>query len=88
MPSSAVTARILAEAMPYLRAYRGKVLVVRFGGRAMEEPELKAAFARDIALLRLVGMKPVVVHGGGWRIDALMRTMGLEPRRHRGRRSG
>jgi len=86
MPSSAVTARILAEAMPYLRAYRGKVLVVRFGGRAMEEPELKAAFARDIALLRLVGMKPVVVHGGGWRIDALMRTMGLEPRRHRGRR--
>ena len=86
MTQSAVTARILAEAMPYLRAYRGKALVVRFGGRAMADPALKASFARDIALLRLVGMKPIVVHGGGWRIDALMRKMGLEPQRHRGRR--
>ena len=86
MIPSAVTARILAEAMPYLRAYRGKALVVRFGGRAMADSALKASFARDIALLRLVGMKPIVVHGGGWRIDALMRKMGLEPRRHRGRR--
>lgn len=86
MPSSAATARVLAEAMPYLRAYRGKALVVRFGGRAMAEAGLKAAFARDIALLRLVGMKPIVVHGGGWRIDELMLKMGIEPRRHRGRR--
>src|SRR5688500_14788972 len=86
MTSAAATARVLAEALPYLRAYRGKTFVVRFGGRAMEEPALKAAFARDIALLRLVGMKPIVVHGGGWRIDSLMRTMGIEPRRHRGRR--
>lgn len=86
MPSAAATARVLAEAMPYLRAYRGKALVVRFGGRAMAEPELKAAFARDIALLRLVGMKPIVVHGGGWRIDELMLKMGLKTRRHRGRR--
>ena len=86
MPTSAATARILAEAMPYLRAYRGKALVVRFGGRAMEELALKAAFARDIALLRLVGMKPIVVHGGGWRIDELMQKMGITPRRHRGRR--
>ena len=86
MTSPTATARVLAEALPYLRAYRGKTFVVRFGGRAMEEPALKAAFARDVALLRLVGMKPIVVHGGGWRIDALMRTMGIEPRRHRGRR--
>lgn len=86
MTTSAATARTLAEAMPYLRAYRGKALVIRFGGRAMADPALKASFARDIALLRLVGMKPIVVHGGGWRIDELMRTMGLEPRRHRGRR--
>ena len=86
MPSAAVTARVLAEAMPYLRAYRGGSLVVRFGGRAMAEPALKAAFARDVALLRLVGMKPIVVHGGGWRIDELMRKMGRTPERHRGRR--
>lgn len=86
MPSPAATARILAEAMPYIRAYRGKTLVVRFGGRAMADASLKADFARDVALLRLVGMKPIVVHGGGWRIDELMATMGLEVRRHRGRR--
>ena len=86
MQSPALTARVLSEAMPYLRAYRGKAIVVRFGGRAMEDPALKSAFARDVALLRLVGMKPIVVHGGGWRIDELMRKMGIEPRRHRGRR--
>jgi len=86
MQSPALTARVLSEAMPYLRAYRGKAIVVRFGGRAMEDPALKSAFARDVALLRLVGMKPIVVHGGGWRIDELMRKMGIEPRRQHGRR--
>lgn len=82
----ATTARILAEAMPYIRAWHGKVVVVRFGGAAMTDPALKAAFARDVALLQLVGMKPVVVHGGGWRVDELMQQMGVEPRRVRGRR--
>ena len=79
-------ARILAEALPYIRAYHGKTLVIRLGGNAMADPALKAGFARDVALLRLVGMKPVVVHGGGWRIDELMRQMGIESRRHRGMR--
>ena len=77
-------ARILAEALPYIRAYHGKTLVIRFGGNAMADPVLKAGFARDVALLRLVGMKPIVVHGGGWRIDELMRQTGMESRRHRG----
>jgi acetylglutamate kinase len=77
-------ARILAEALPYIRAYHGKTLVIRFGGSAMADPVLKAGFARDVALLRLVGMKPIVVHGGGWRIDELMRQTGMESRRHRG----
>ena len=86
MPSPAVAARVLAEAMPYLRAYHGKTFVVRFGGRAMADPALMRAFARDVALLRLAGMKPIVVHGGGWRIDALLRKVGIEPRRHHGRR--
>ena len=79
-------ANILAEALPYLRAFHGKTIVVRFGGQAMAEQALKAGFARDVALLRLVGMKIVVVHGGGWGIDALMRQMGLESKRYRGYR--
>ena len=79
-------ARILAEALPYIRAFNGKTIVIRFGGRAMADPTLKAGFARDVALLRLVGMKPIVVHGGGWNIDELMRQMGLERQRYRGLR--
>jgi acetylglutamate kinase len=79
-------AGILAEALPYLRAFHGKTIVVRFGGHAMTDQALKAGFARDVALLRLVGMKIVVVHGGGWGVDALMRQMGVEPKRYRGHR--
>jgi acetylglutamate kinase len=79
-------ARILSEALPYIRAFHGKALVIRFGGNAMLDPALKAGFARDVALLRLVGMKPIVVHGGGWRIDELMEQMGQESRRYRGMR--
>jgi acetylglutamate kinase len=77
-------ARILAEALPYIRAYHGKTLVIRFGGNAMADPTLKAGFARDVALLRLVGMKPIVVHGGGWRIDELLRQTGTQSQRHHG----
>ncbi|HET9338984.1 MAG TPA: acetylglutamate kinase [Casimicrobiaceae bacterium] len=84
MPTAATVARTLAEALPYLRAYHGRIIVVRFGGRAMADPILKENFARDVALLRLVGMKPIVVHGGGWRIDELLATMGIPTRRHRG----
>ena len=79
-------ANILAEALPYLRAFHGKTIVVRFGGEAMADPALRAGFARDVALLRLVGMKVVVVHGGGWGIDELMQKMGLATRRYRGHR--
>ncbi|MCC7326259.1 MAG: acetylglutamate kinase [Burkholderiales bacterium] len=79
-------AGILAEALPYLRAFHGKTMVIRFGGEAMADPALKSGFARDVALLRLVGMKIVVVHGGGWGIDDLMRKMGVEVRRYRGHR--
>jgi len=87
-PPAAITpdlkARTLAEALPYIRAFSGKTLVIRFGGNAMADATLKAGFARDIALLRLVGMKPIVVHGGGWRIDQLMQQMGIPSERHRG----
>jgi acetylglutamate kinase len=78
--------RVLAEALPYIHAYHGKTLVIRFGGQAMADAALMSGFARDVALLWLVGMKPIIVHGGGWRIDELMRQMGIESRRHRGMR--
>ena len=77
-------ARILAEALPYIRAYHGKLLVIRLGGNAMTDGALMAGFARDVALLRLVGMKPVILHGGGWRIDELARALGIQTRRHQG----
>ncbi len=90
MTSSAVPAaqkaRILAEALPFIRAFHASTLIIRFGGGAMVDPALKEAFARDVALLRLVGMKPIIVHGGGWRIDQLLQTMGIEIRKHRGMR--
>ena len=78
--------RVLAEALPYIHAYHGKTLVIRFGGHAMADAALMSGFARDVALLWLVGMKPVIVHGGGWRIDELMRQMGIAIRRHHGMR--
>jgi acetylglutamate kinase len=83
---AAQKARILAEALPFIRAYHAKTLVIRFGGAAMADAALMAGFARDVALLRLVGMNPIVVHGGGWGIEDLMRKMGIERREHRGLR--
>jgi acetylglutamate kinase len=83
LPSSQ-KARILAEALPFIRSYHGKTLIIRFGGEAMADPQLKAGFARDVALLRLVGMNPIVVHGGGWRIDELLEQMGITVRKHGG----
>ncbi len=77
-------ARILAEALPFIRAFHASTLIIRFGGGAMADPALREGFARDVALLRLVGMNPVIVHGGGWRIDDLLHTMGLENRRQSG----
>ena len=75
-------AHILSEALPYIRAYHGKTVVIRFGGNAMTDDALKAGFARDVALLRLIGVRLVIVHGGGWHIDELLRKMGIEVRRH------
>jgi acetylglutamate kinase len=70
--------------LPFIRAFHATTLVIRFGGGAMTDPALKEGFARDVALLRLVGMKPIVVHGGGWRIDDLLRAMSVEAPRRRG----
>src|SRR2546423_14107096 len=81
--------RVLAEALPYIHAYHGKTLVIRFGGHAMADAALMSGFARDVALLWLVGMRPIIVHGGGWRGGEMMRPKGLGNRpqpRHRGNR--
>jgi len=72
-------AGILAEALPYIREFSGKTVVVKYGGNAMDDPALADLFATDIVLMRLVGMNPVVVHGGGPQITDLMRRLGKEP---------
>src|SRR3954464_7473747 len=72
-------AGILAEALPYIREFSGKTVVIKYGGHAMEDPALADLFAQDVVLVRLVGMTPVVVHGGGPQITDLMRRLGKEP---------
>jgi len=73
-------AEVLIEALPYIRAFQGKTLVIKYGGAAMEQADLKEQFAKDVLLLRLVGMRPVIVHGGGPQIGALMKRLGKEAR--------
>lgn len=71
-----IKAEILAEALPYIRKFHGKTIVIKYGGNAMTEERLKHRFARDVVLLKLVGMNPVVVHGGGPQIDNALRKVG------------
>ena len=73
-------AEILLEALPYIREFRGKTVVIKYGGSAMEEADLKEPFALDVILLKFVGINPVIVHGGGPQIGALMKRLGKEPR--------
>ena len=75
-----VKAQILAEALPYIRRFHGKTMVIKYGGNAMTEPALQRAFAEDVVLLKLVGINPVVVHGGGPQIEAALRRVGKEGR--------
>ena len=70
------SARVLAEALPYIRRFHGKTIVIKYGGNAMVDEQLKRGFARDVALMKLVGMNPVVVHGGGPQIGSLLERMG------------
>jgi acetylglutamate kinase len=72
-------AGVLAEALPYIREFSGKTVVIKYGGHAMDDPALAELFAQDVVLMRLVGMNPVVVHGGGPQISDLMRRLGKEP---------
>ena len=75
-PSFQDKAQILAQALPYIRKYHGKTMVIKYGGNAMTDPALQAAFAQDVVLLKLVGIKPVVVHGGGPQIENALKRLG------------
>ena len=72
----ALKAQILAEALPYIKRFHGKTIVVKYGGNAMTDPALQKSFAHDVVLLKLVGMNPVVVHGGGPQIEAVLNQIG------------
>lgn len=72
----ALKAEILAEALPYIRRFSNKTIVIKYGGNAMTDPHLKDCFARDVVLLKLVGLNPVVVHGGGPQIENLLARVG------------
>ncbi|MCX7882357.1 MAG: acetylglutamate kinase [Brevinematales bacterium] len=73
-------ARIIMEALPYIREFSGKTVVIKYGGNAMESPKLKELVMQDIALLRLIGIQMVIVHGGGPAISEMMKRLGMEPK--------
>ncbi len=76
--TAAERAQILSEALPYIQRFRGKTIVIKYGGNAMVDAELKLGFARDVVLLKLVGINPVIVHGGGPQIGQLLERMGKQ----------
>ncbi|MBU1236908.1 MAG: acetylglutamate kinase [Gammaproteobacteria bacterium] len=75
---AATKAKILGEALPYIKRFFDKTIVIKYGGNAMTDPKLKDCFARDVVLLKLVGMNPVVVHGGGPQIEDLLKRIGKQ----------
>ena len=77
LPDSQEVAKVLTQALPYIQRFAGQICVVKYGGNAMTEEELKNSFARDVVLLKLVGMQPVVVHGGGPQIGACLKALNL-----------
>ncbi len=79
-------AEVLMEALPYIRRFYGKTFVVKYGGNAMVDEELKISFAQDVVLLKYVGINPVVVHGGGPQINEMLQKMGTHPQFVRGMR--
>ncbi|MEE3132698.1 MAG: acetylglutamate kinase [Pseudomonadota bacterium] len=74
------TARILVEALPYIQRFHGSTIVIKYGGNAMTHDDLKRAFARDIILMKVVGMNPIVVHGGGPQIEELLGRLNIDTR--------
>ncbi len=81
-----LTAEVITTALPYIQKYKDKLIVVKYGGNAMTDPVLESSFARDIVLLKTVGIHPVVVHGGGPQVDSLLSELGRESERIDGMR--
>lgn len=79
-------AAVLHEALPYIRKFHGQIFVIKYGGHAMIDPSLRDSFARDIVLMKFVGVHPVVVHGGGPQIDEMLKSMGVVSERLEGLR--
>jgi len=77
-PDPLVKAAVLAEALPYMRRYAGRTLVVKYGGHAMGDPTIGDSFARDVVLLKQVGINPIIVHGGGPQIAQMLQRLGIE----------
>ena len=75
-----LAAQVLTQALPYIQRYQGKCMVIKYGGNAMVDEALKSAFARDLVLMKLVGIHPIIVHGGGPQIDSLLQRLGKESR--------
>ena len=71
-------ANVLIEALPYIRTFKGKTIVIKYGGHAMTDAPLKERFAQDVVLLKYVGLNPVIVHGGGPQIDKMLHRLGIE----------
>ena len=80
------TAQVLTTALPYIQRFEDKIIVVKYGGNAMTDPELESSFARDVVLLKTVGLHPVVVHGGGPQVDSLLKELGRQSDRIDGMR--
>lgn len=78
--SEELRARVLVDALPYIQKYYNKIVVIKYGGAAMSDPTLKEAVMRDIVLLSLVGIKVVLVHGGGPEINSMLKKLGIEPK--------
>jgi acetylglutamate kinase len=78
--NASLKAQTLAEALPYIRRFHGKTIIVKYGGNAMTDVELQRSFAHDVVMLKLVGMDPVVVHGGGPQIEHLLQKLDIESR--------
>lgn len=76
--SPSIKANIIAESLPYIKRFHGKTVVVKYGGNAMTEERLQKSFAHDIVLLKLIGLNPIVVHGGGPQIDSALKRLGKE----------
>ncbi|HRZ83915.1 MAG TPA: acetylglutamate kinase, partial [Candidatus Hydrogenedentes bacterium] len=73
-------AQVLIEALPYIREFEGKTVVIKYGGAAMLDPSLRASTAQDVVLMRYVGMNPIVVHGGGPAINAMLKRLSITSR--------